>query len=306
MASISAANVVTFTDDIANAWDDILTGQGTGSTAASSALGTLLTDILATADYDVTHNLDAAAYNAKNAANAYACGGAQLGQIFQQLSLKCAAAGISGVTDLDSFATYYNLTAVTKWQCLFAPVLRDAYCAWKTGAAPAGLSGSVPTAYNVFLAILQGASFTNADGTSQTFTNALGQFVASGAGVGTYSAPSAGNVLIDGSGTYAGATAMIDWTKFAGGYAYCQWSGGSGSGTLTVAGVWRKADGTVATGNGTISISGASSASPGTVMTPPFSNALLLGTTNITIAAGITAGTFYINAKAPASRTNAP
>jgi hypothetical protein len=112
--------------------------------------------------------------------------------------------------------------------------------------------------------------------------------------------PNALRKLVVGTGQTAGYT--IDAMMYAGGFAHLKWSGVTGSGTATVTGIWRKPDGTTATGNGTANVSGASGAAS---ITPPFTDALILSCSNISVS-GVTAGTLYVEAHRPFGRSNPP
>lgn len=103
-------------------------------------------------------------------------------------------------------------------------------------------------------------------------------------------------------GTGFSSPASIDDSLYAGGFGRVKATGITGSDVVTVAGNWRKTDGTTATGNGTASVTSSSTFT----LTPPFTDALLLGVTNITAAAGLTAGTIYAEAARPSGRTNPP
>jgi len=188
------------------------------------------------------------------------------------LDILARAAALVGVTDLNSYLSYYNTGSGGPWNCLCAPDFVNLYFACKS---------AFPSAPNAYFEVLQGAAW---QGT--TFTNALGKFIVSGAGAGAFTAGFA-----------------IDSTHFAGGFGQLNVSGLTGSGVVTVTGNWRNPDGTTQTAtNGTATIAG----NGVTVLTPPSANALLYAVTNIAIAAGITAGTLYVEAKRPSGRTNPP
>lgn len=66
------------------------------------------------------------------------------------LNVASAASGValgqSSIVTLDTFATYYNLTDATKWQCLFAPDFLELY---------ADVVGAGPSAHNTYYEVLQ-------------------------------------------------------------------------------------------------------------------------------------------------------
>lgn len=77
-----------------------------------------------TGDYDIIAILGPA-FARFETRDVNALSAAYLASSINALSSACAAAGTanewSGVADLDSFATYHNLTTTTKWQCLLPP-----------------------------------------------------------------------------------------------------------------------------------------------------------------------------------------
>lgn len=132
--------------------------------------------------------------------------------------------------------------------------------------------GGAPSAENVYCEVLQGSGAPNALRKHEV-----------------------------GVGNTAGTP--ISTTTYAGGVGQVKATGVSGSGVVTVTGTWRKSDGTIVTAaSGTCTVTG-----DGTVtLTPPYTNALLLTVSEITAAAGLTAGVFYAEAKRPSGRTNPP
>lgn len=264
MAAITPASVVSLTDKITAWYLAVKSGLGNGSSGASQKAVDLQTLTLQLNDYQQEIALLQPSEAVRTASRADVYAPSTISVYLSALSNLCAQAGISGVTDLNSFATYYNITHTTKWQCLFAPDFRELYGLWR--------NGTYPSPHNVYFEVLQGA----------TFTNGLRR-------------------LIVGTGETAGYA--IDESAYAGGYAQVKWSGASGSGTVSVQGLWRKTDGTTAVGTGTASVSGASGTAS---VTPPFTGALILTCTSLTVTSGITAGTFYAEAVRPSGRSNPP
>lgn len=195
--------------------------------------------------------------------------------------------GITGVGSTDTFLKYYNIGAGGYWNGLQdGRWFRDAYYAAKN---------AYPSVYNCYFEVLQGTL----NASTHLYSLGLGRFVTSGAGAGTFTkATLEGELVTDGAGF-----GKIDGTKFAGGVASVVVSGLSGSGVLTMTGngydpvtesivtgkTWTK----TISGNTTYDFDG------GTGFT---GNILLLEVTNVSIAAGITAGTFYIQARRPTGR----
>lgn len=275
MDIIELANVVTMSDEMAGIYLKALgratTGDGLGTAGSSygawDVASSLEASAIETAKYDVIVTLGPAFRALKNAVDVNVLAAAYLAPAINALGVACANAGtqdeLSGVADLDSYATYYNLTATTKWGCLFAPELRSAYFA---------ALAKYPSVHNVYYEVLQSDS-----------DNGMGKRVyGSGAGYSTGTA--------------------IDSTKYAGGFGQVNAVGLDVGGSVTVAGTWRKTDGTTATGNGTATVSAGSSL---TVLTPPFTAALLVSVTDVT-ATSVTSGTLYAEAARPAGRPSPP
>lgn len=195
--------------------------------------------------------------------------------------------GISGVSSLDTFLKYYNIGAGGYWNGLQdGRWFREIYYAVKN---------AYPSVYNCYFEVLQGTL----NAATHLYSYGLGRFVASGAGAGTFTkATLEGELITDGSGF-----GKIDSSKYAGGIAQVVSSGLGGSGVLTMTGNGYDPDTqTVVTGKTwtkTISGDTTSDFDGGTGVS---GNILLLEVTNVTIAAGITAGTFYIQARRPTGR----
>ncbi|GIV22144.1 MAG: hypothetical protein KatS3mg023_3895 [Armatimonadota bacterium] len=264
MAAVSSATVVSLTDKMTAWYLQVKSALGNGTSGASAKAVDLQNIVLALGDYQQVVALLQPSETVRNAslADVYAPG--TMAIFLSALNNLCAQSGLNGVSDLNTFASYYNIGAGGAWNCLFAPDFRELYGLWS--------NGTYPNAHNTYFEVLQG---------------------------GTY--PNALRKLVIGSGQTAGYD--IDDAKYAGGYAQLKWSGVSGSGNVNVSGLWRKTDGTTAVGNGTISVSTASGTGS---ITPPYAGALILSCSNINVPAGITAGTFYVEAVRPTGRSNPP
>lgn len=244
-------------------------GEGLGTAGGGFGANDKAEDMeglgIATADYDIILLTGGAFRALRNSCDVNAFAAAFLATPINAISQACAAAGTanswSTVADLDSFATYHNLTTATKWQSLFAPDFYELYLA---------AQGRAPSKHNVYYEVLQTGG-----------GNALGKHI-----IGTgFSSPD-----------------TIDDSLYAGGFGQVKATGITGSDIVTVAGNWRKTDGSSASGNGTATVTG-----DGTfVLTPPFTDALLIGATNITVGGSLSAGTIYAEAAAPSGRTNPP
>jgi hypothetical protein len=219
MSAILPNEVTAYTDKLCAWYQQVQSGLGDGTSGASAKAQDIMNLLLNCLNYD---ELDALLRPTKSLLDASIYTNFVSGTVpvfLSALSNLCGRSGLSGVSDLNTYATYYNLQDTTKWQCLFNPVFRSVYSLWR--------GGTYPSAYNVYFEVLQGSQY-----------------------------PNALRKLVVGTGQTAGYS--IDDTMYAGGFAYLTWSGVSGSGTVTVTGTWRKPDGTTASGNGTVSVSGAS------------------------------------------------
>lgn len=164
---------------------------------------------------------------------------------------------------IEAFMSYYNTSYATKWSCLAPSQWYDLYYAWK---------GVRPSIHNAYFEVLQGSAYANA----------LRKLVVSGA-VQT-------------------AGASIDSTKYAGGFPQVVVTGLSGSGLVTVTGTqYNPATKTFTAGKTwtyTVTTNGTFPLSVGTAD----ADSLILASSNIVAAAGITAGTIYVEAARPSGR----
>lgn len=190
---------------------------------------------------------------------------------------------IPNVRTLNDYLTYLNTGTGGTWLALQHNDFYALYSAIKS---------SYPSIWNLYFEVLQSA----------TYTSALGKFIVSGAGVGTFTgAPVAGG-LVSGSG----GSAQIDTAKYAGSFPQLNVSGLAGSGLVTITGdAFDPATKSVQTGKtwtANVSANGITALSAGTAP----ANSLIVHDTNIAIASGITAGTIYCEGARPAGRPLLP
>lgn len=194
-------------------------------------------------------------------------------EIMSRLQRQVAALGLTGVATLDQYLTYYNYGAGGTNTALQSPYWRALHYEW---------CARYPTARNLYFAILSGGSF---EGT--TYANGLRK-------------------LIVGTGQTAGASVSTD---YAGGVPHVLASGTSGSGLVTVTGTeYNPATGTRTAGKtwtATVNANGAFALASGGA-TPASANALIVAVSDITAAAGLTAGTVVAEARAPSGRLGVP
>ena len=266
-------------------------GVGTSAWGAYDKLDDAATALAALADLDVIGDLNRQLLSARDAMVALTLYAPKVGPLISALDRHVLRFGGANFANLETYLKYYNTTHATKWQALQDKKWRDVYNAVKRGS-------NYPAAYNVFFEALQG---TFGDGSDHLYALGLGRFVASGAGAGTFTDATLQGDLVVG----IGSDAAIDYTKYAGGTGKLKVSGLAGSGNVTVTGygmdpATRAVTAAVTwitsiTGDGTTTMTKGA----GTVPT----DSLLLEVSNITIAAGITAGTFYAEAHRPSGRS---
>lgn len=196
------------------------------------------------------------------------------------------AAGVSAVTDLDSYLLYLNTGSGGTWSALQD---YNWYAIWNA-LKPA----LYPSVSNLYFEVLEGSlSVPN-----HLYTNGLGKFLVSGSGAGTFTKAVVEGLLVsDGSGG-----AMVDSTKYAGGFPYLNISGLTGTGNVTIT-----ADGISPAGSFTgktfitsVTTGGSVAVTVGAGTAP--TNALITHVTSVSVAAGISAGTIYVEAHRPSGR----
>lgn len=187
--------------------------------------------------------------------------------------------GSSGVTNLHSYLEYLNYGTGTKWQAL-----QDgrAFRGWYHA-----LVGSPPSVRTCYFEVLQGAL----DVASHLYSVGLGRFVATGAGTGNFTAATLeGDLANNGSGD-----GMIDTSKYVPAIPHIVVSGLTGSGVVTVTGNGYLPDGTTETGKTWTATASANTTYALSVGTAAAASRIY-EVTSIGIAAGISAGTIYVQA----------
>jgi len=283
--AITVNDVELFADRLCQAYERMRGGSSYGigvvgdTTYSYGALDDLLGDISTTADADVIGGLYSTAKVARDSTYAERIAVRQMQGILERLAGLCRAAAIdSSITNIETFLTYYNTGAGGEWNALMpGPQWRELYYQWKR---------AYPSVGNCYFKIVQGGTFRGT-----TYTNALGKFVSSGAGTGTFT---------DG--------AAVDTTKYAGGLPFLVTSGLAGSGNLTITGTgWNPATNAITasvTWIVAVTVDGSLAITPGAGTAP--ADCLINDVTNMTTAAGITAGTFYVEGRAPTGRESIP
>lgn len=283
--SLSVANTNLFLDHFARIYERVrgyntsVYGLGdTGDTERAMGVSAdLLTAIAATADAAVINGLYAPITRLQTSLQTERRVAELLRNPLQQIEGLIRALGISGVTTLATYLAYYNTGAGGTWTALQNPAWRDLYHGWR---------GSYPSAIHCYFEILEAGTWRGT-----TYTNALGKFVVSGAGAGVFT-----------------NGAAVDSTKYAGGVGNLKISGLAGSGDVTITGVgFDPATGAVTTSKTwitAITVDGNVTMVPGAGTAP--ANCLIVDVTNMSVSAGITAGTIFLEGKKPTGRLAVP
>lgn len=282
---ITADDFELFADRLCQAYERMRGGSSYGvgvvgdTDKAYGALDDLLGDISTTADPDIIGGLYSTAKVARDSTYAERLALRQMQGILERLDGLVRAANIANsITNIETFLDYYNTGAGGNWNCLMpGPQWRELYYQWKR---------AYPAIDNLYFEIKQGGTFRGT-----TYTNALGKFVATGAGTGTFT-----------------NGAAVDTAKYAGGVGNLKVSGLAGSGNVTITGTgWNPATGAItASVTWIVAVSGDGNVAivPGGGTAP--ANCLINDVTNIATPAGITAGTFYVEALKPTGREVIP
>ena len=239
---------------------------GTGMAVQMTRLETIVSDFAPGIDFvnDVSRQTSAL----QDRMSAVARAGEYFRTLQGRLSAHARRFGTTNYSDLETYLTYLNTAGGGTWAALQDYRWRAVYNAIKGGSV-------YPARNNLYFEVLQGA----------TYTNAVGKFVVSGAGAGTFT---------------AGQTIS---SSYAGGIPKLEVSGLAGSGVVTITGTeYDPATKTATAGKTwlvTVTANGDWYDFTGTHNT----NALIVAVSNVTIAAGITAGTLYIEAERPAMRS---
>lgn len=187
--------------------------------------------------------------------------------------------GASGVTNLLTYLEYLNYGTGTKWQALQdGRIFRPWYYS---------LVGAYPSVRSCYFEVLQGTL----DAANHLYTLGMGRFVASGAGAGSFTAATLeGDLITNGSGF-----GMIDTLKYVPAIPHITVTGITGSGVVTVTGKGYKPDGTTETGV-TWTVTASANTTYALAVGTAAADSRIYEVTNIGIAAGISAGTIYVQA----------
>lgn len=242
-------------------------GLGDGTYGASKAIADGHTALLALVTDEYLTYLHNSSLRLKTDVLANQRFAANFSELLQDLNRLAAAAGISGVTDLSTYCSYYNIGAGGPWTCLLPPEFGQL---WRACGAAGDLDELA-----VYCARLQGTTFG-------LTANALGKFVY--------------------GGSFSAGTA-IDDTLYAGGVGQVKWTGGTGNGVVSVTCVIRLSDGTVLTAQTGTATMTANATGTAAIAVAGKTNFLILSCSAISLGSGITGGTFYVEAAQPSTRT---
>lgn len=272
MSAITAANIGTVLDKLCRAYSSLVgtsasdmgIGEAGASYGAYDALADVSALILGTADGEQILDTNATLINTLSKFTASKVAGVYLGDPIKKLSYHVKKrSAIAAIVSLDTFLTYWNCTHATKWQCLAPSQWYDLYYA---------VYGARPSINNVYFEVLQGA----------TYANGLRKLVVAT----TTQTP--------------GAT--IDSAKYCGGFPQIVVSGISGSGVVTVTGTEYNPATKTATAGKTWTVTASANTTYALEEGTAAADSLIVAVSNIAVAAGITAGTIYVEAARPSGR----
>lgn len=265
-------------------------GMGDSSYGCYDKLDDAVTVLAAVDDLDPSVDFGRALLALRDSMVASTRFGERAKALLAQLDRHMSRFGSSNFSTTETFLKYNNTTTVTKWQTLQDRAWRTIYNAIKGGS-------NYPANYNLYFEVLQGTL----DDAAHLYTNGLGKCLVTGAGTRTYTAAVVEGSLIDG-GSSVGS---IDSTKYAGGVGNLKVSGLTGTGNVTVTGIGfdpsTRAVTTSKTWITSVTANGDTTIVVGAGTAP--ANCLLIMVTDISIAAGISAGTIYAEAKRPSGRS---
>lgn len=251
-------------------------GVGTegGSSGAAGRLQQILTDLGAESDASIAGAFQPTLARVIDDVSAIKLIGRAVRRYLGRLNSHARQYGGSNFSSIETWLTYLNTGGGGPWSALQDQRWRDLYQQY---------ANAYPAVNNVYFEVLQGT----ADAARHFYTNALYKVVFSGAGTGT---PTDG--------------IEIDSTKYAGGIPVLVMSGLAGLGTITITGTfYNPTTGAVETGKTASFSVAANGRHYRTTGGTADANALILGVDSAALPAGITAGTFYIEAERPALRT---
>lgn len=259
-----------------------------GSFGAADSAQDLLDDIYDSAYVDVIEAVGPVSRNLRDALDASKIVGGLIRNLLKGYDNHARLfAPDASVVSLDTLLTYLNTDGGT-WTALQDAFFRDIYFQ---------ATGRYPTNCNLYQEILQG---TYTDGLDHLYTNGMGKCLVTGAGTRTFTKAVVEGVLVDGGSAFG----SIDSTKYAGGFPQLRVSGLTGTGDVTVTGIgFDPATGAVTTSKTWITNvtgNGVTALTPGLGTAP--TGSLIIKVTDITIAAGISAGTIYMEAARPSGR----
>lgn len=249
------------------------TGTEGGSSGAAGRLQQILTDLGAETDASIAGAFQPTLARVIEDVSAIKLIGRAVRRYLGRLNSHARQYGGSNFSSIETWLTYLNTGGGGPWAALQDQRWRDLYHQY---------ASAYPAVNNVYFEVLQGA----ADAPRHFYTDALYKVVFSGAGTGT---PTDG--------------IEIDSTKYAGGVPALIMSGISGLGSIAITGTFfNPATSAVETGKTAVFSVAANGRHYRTTGGTAHADALILGVESASLPAGITAGTFYIEAERPALR----
>ena len=295
MSVLSVANLNSIMDSVLHGYVKLVGTSGSGYGMGSGSYGTYdkiddaVTTLAGAGNLDASVDFGRGLLALRDAMIPATRFAEQARAFVSQLDRHFSRFGSSNFSNTETFLKYYNTGSGGTWTALQDRNWRTIYNAIRGGT-------TYPANYNLYFEVLQGTL----DDAAHLYTNGLGKFVATGAGTGNFTKAVVEGSLIDGGST----TGSVDSTKYAGGVGSLKVSGLTGTGNVTVTGIGfdpaTRAVTTSKTWITSVTANGDTAVVVGGGTAP--ANCLLVMVTNITIAAGISAGTIYVEGKRPTGR----
>lgn len=245
-------------------------GEPGDSNYAAGAADDLVTAILGM-DSDVVLKVHTKAVRQAAALSAVRVG--TWSDVLNSLNDLCRASGLTGVTNLNTYLTYYNTGSGGPNNGLQHQAWREMHYRWK---------GSYPTATNLYFECKRNGYWAGT-----TFTNALFKYDVTGAGTGT---PTSGYSITT---NYAGGKPYLNVTGFAGASATVTVTGTQDlAGVRTTGKTWTAS----VSGDGTVALTAGTA----------HADALIAAVSSVSVGAAMTNGDIYVEAWKPSGRLSIP
>ena len=194
------------------------------------------------------------------------------------LSALCSLARTVNVSisNLDSFMSLYNYgNGASYWQCLAPPDWGEMFTA---------VYGAVASRHNLYFPVVKDGVVLG----NSAFTNAL--------------------LKLDQSGPTPTDGYTVDWSKYSGGLPYVRWTGGVGSGAVSIVLTGKDQDGNSETysASGTWGVGNYVATNTGIPLVPSGAAWHLITDATSAVITGMSAGICYFEGRPPAGRVYPP